>query len=104
MYFVTAEKRAGKTANDTNSMKKAWKLETASLRLMNNCIKMTDIKTATEKQIVNYLDKNGPSMLGELVKELKLSYTNGLNTIKQLQDKGIIKQSTAKVLFALNPK
>jgi DNA-binding Lrp family transcriptional regulator len=65
---------------------------------------MTDINTTTEKQIVNYLDKNGPSMLGELVKELKLSYTNGLQTIKKLQDKGIIKQSSAKVHFALHSK
>ena len=65
---------------------------------------MSEINTKTEQKIIDYLEKNGPSMLGEVVKELKLSYTNGLRTIKKLQARGIIKHASTKVGFALNSK
>ncbi len=55
-----------------------------------------------EKQIINYLDENGPSFLGNVVKELKLSYSNGLELTNKLLSKGIIKHTQPPLQLKLN--
>ncbi|MFW6370489.1 MAG: hypothetical protein ACOC10_04710 [Bacteroidota bacterium] len=56
----------------------------------------------TEKQIIDYLDENGPSFLGEVVKELKLSYSRGLELTNKLLSKGIIKHTHSPLQLKLN--
>ena len=56
----------------------------------------------TEKEIIAYLNENGPSFLGEVVKELKLSYTRGLGHINQLLSKGIVKHSDPPLQYEIN--
>ena len=63
---------------------------------------MIKMKDKTEKKIVQYLDENGPSFLGEVVKELKLSYTKGLEHINQLLSKGVVKYSDPPLQYELN--
>jgi DNA-binding Lrp family transcriptional regulator len=63
---------------------------------------MTITKDRTEKRIIQFLDENGPSFLGEVVKELKLSYTRGLGHINQLLSKGIIRHSDPPLQYEIN--
>jgi len=63
---------------------------------------MIKMKDKTEKKIVQFLDENGPSFLGEVVKELKLSYTKGLRHINQMLSKGIIRHSDPPLQYELN--
>ncbi len=56
----------------------------------------------TEKRIVEFLDENGPSFQGEVVKELKLSYTKGLEHINKLLTKGVIRRTNRPLLFELH--
>jgi DNA-binding Lrp family transcriptional regulator len=56
----------------------------------------------TEKRIIQFLEKNGPSFLGEVVKELKLSYTKGLELINKLYSKGIVKRTYSPLQYKLN--
>lgn len=63
---------------------------------------MTKIKDRTEKRIIQFLDENGPSFLGEVVKELKLSYTKGLGHINQLLSKGVIRHSDPPLQYEIN--
>lgn len=60
------------------------------------------MKDKTEKKIVQFLDENGPSFPGEVVKELKLSYTKGLGHINQMLSKGIIRHSDPPLQYELN--
>lgn len=57
----------------------------------------------TEERIIRFLDENGPSFLGEVVKELKLSYTKGLEYINRLLSKGVIKHADPPLQFEINP-
>lgn len=63
---------------------------------------MPKIKDKTELKIIEFLEENGPSFLGEMVKELKLSYSRGYDTINHLLAKGIIKHSDPPLQFELN--
>jgi DNA-binding MarR family transcriptional regulator len=63
---------------------------------------MTEIKETTEKEIVDYLEVNGPSILGEILKALKLSYSNGSKHINNLLTKGVVKQSSPPLQIELN--
>ncbi|GAB1453597.1 hypothetical protein MASR2M47_36530 [Draconibacterium sp.] len=63
---------------------------------------MTEIKETTEKEIVDYLEENGPSILGEILKALKLSYSNGKKHINNMLTKGIVKQSGRPMQLELN--
>lgn len=65
---------------------------------------MTEIKETTKQKIIEYLDKNGPSFLGEVIKELKLSYTNGTNHMNYMVTKGIVKHSDPPLQFELDTK
>lgn len=60
------------------------------------------MNTKAEKRIIQFLDENGPSFLGEVVKELKLSYTKGLELTNNLLSKGIIKHSDPPLQYELN--
>ncbi|WP_147372147.1 Lrp/AsnC family transcriptional regulator [Mariniphaga sediminis] len=62
-----------------------------------------NMNTTTEKRIIQFLDENGPSFLGEVVKELKLSYTKGLEHISKLLEKGIIKHSDPPLQYEIDP-
>jgi len=64
---------------------------------------MKKISDKTEKKIIEFLDENGPSFLGEVVKGLKLSYTKGLQHTNQLLSKGVIKHSDPPLQYELNP-
>lgn len=63
---------------------------------------MTEIKEKTEQEIINFLDKNGPSFMGEIVKALKLSNSSGLNHINRLISNGVVKHSDPPLQFELN--
>ena len=65
-------------------------------------INMTNINDKTDLKIIEFLDNNGPSFLGEVVKSLKLSYSKGLKHTNQLLSKGIIKHSDPPLQFELN--
>jgi DNA-binding IclR family transcriptional regulator len=56
----------------------------------------------TEKEIIQFLDRNGPSLLGEVVKELKLSYSKGHEYINRLLRKGKVRHSDPPVHFEIN--
>ncbi len=56
----------------------------------------------TEKQIIDFLDEKGPSFLGEVIKELKLSYTNGLEITNKLLSKGVIKRTYRPLQYKLS--
>lgn len=55
-----------------------------------------------DNRIIEFLEKNGPSFLGEVVKELKISYTTGLNRISQLKSKGVIRRANPLLRYELN--
>jgi DNA-binding Lrp family transcriptional regulator len=59
-------------------------------------------RTETEERIVRFLDENGPSFLGEVVKELKLSYTKGLEYVNRLLSQGVIKHADQPLQFEIN--
>jgi predicted ArsR family transcriptional regulator len=63
---------------------------------------MNKISNKTELKIIEFLDENGPSFLGEVVKELKLSYTKGLRHTNLLLSKGVIKHSDPPLQYELN--
>lgn len=63
---------------------------------------MTEENIKTEKKIIEFLDENGPSFMGEVVKELKISYSNGLNRINSLLSKGVIRHSDPPLQFEIN--
>ncbi len=60
------------------------------------------MRNKTEKRIIHFLDQNGPSLMGEIVKELRLSYSTGLDHMNQLLSKGIIRHSDPPRQFELN--
>ena len=63
---------------------------------------MSKITDKTELKIVEFIKKNGPSFLGEVIKEHKLSYTRGLSYINQLLSKGVIRHSDPPLQFEIN--
>ncbi|WP_158864281.1 hypothetical protein [Maribellus comscasis] len=63
---------------------------------------MTKVKDKTELEIIEFLDENGPSFLGEVVKNLKLSYSKGLKHTNKLLSRGIIKHSDPPLQYELN--
>ena len=63
---------------------------------------MTENRKKTEKKIVEFLNENGPSFLGEVVKELKLSYSKGLELVNRLINKGEIRHSEPPLQFEIN--
>ena len=63
---------------------------------------MKEINDKTELRIIEFLDENGPSFLGEVVKELKLSYTKGLRHTNQLLSRGVIRHSDPPLQYELN--
>lgn len=56
----------------------------------------------TEKQIIQFLSENGPSFLGEVVKELKLSYSKGIEIMLNLHSKGIIRRTYPPLQYELD--
>jgi DNA-binding Lrp family transcriptional regulator len=56
----------------------------------------------TEKKIIQFLDRNGPSLLGEVVKELRLSYSKGHEYIHKLLRKGKVRHTDPPVHFEVN--
>lgn len=63
---------------------------------------MTIENNKIDVKIVEFLDKNGPSFLGEVVKELKISNTTGLKRIFNLLSKGVIRRSVKSLQYELN--
>lgn len=63
---------------------------------------MTEITEKTEQEIADFLEENGPSVLGEVLRALKLSYSNEKKHINNMLSKGIVKQSDARLQLALN--
>ncbi|MDD4225054.1 MAG: hypothetical protein WCY58_06360 [Mariniphaga sp.] len=59
-------------------------------------------RAETEERIVRFLDENGPSLLGEVVKELKLSYTKGWEYVSRLLTQGVIKRADLPLQFEIN--
>lgn len=69
---------------------------------VNYNLNMKKISDKTELKIIKFLDENGPSFLGEVVKELRLSYTKGLQHTNQLLSKGVIRHSDPPLQYELN--
>lgn len=65
---------------------------------------MTENNHETDEKIIEFLDENGPSFLGEVVKELKISYSTGLNSVSTLLSKGVIRHSDPPLQYELNTK
>ncbi|HKJ79443.1 MAG TPA: hypothetical protein VKA10_07905 [Prolixibacteraceae bacterium] len=63
---------------------------------------MPKIKDKTELQIIEFLGENGPSFMGEVIKELQLSYTKGLMYFNSLLSKGAIKHSDPPLHYEIN--
>ncbi len=63
---------------------------------------MPKVNDKTELKIIEFLDENGPSFLGEVVKELRLSYSHGFSKVNQLLSKGIIKHSDPPLQYEIN--
>lgn len=63
---------------------------------------MTEKREITEEKIVEFLGENGPSFLGEVVKELKLSYSKGLELVNRLLNKGKIRHADPPLQFEIN--
>jgi predicted ArsR family transcriptional regulator len=63
---------------------------------------MTEYSEKTEQRIIQFLDKNGPSFMGEVVKGLKLSNSRGLSQINNLISKGVVRHSDPPLQFELN--
>jgi DNA-binding Lrp family transcriptional regulator len=63
---------------------------------------MTEKREITEEKIIEFLGENGPSFLGEVVKELKLSYSKGLELVNRLLNKGEIRHSDPPLQFEIN--
>ena len=63
---------------------------------------MTDKTLDIDEKIIAFLNKNGPSFLGEVVKELKISNTTGINSIHKLISKGVIRHSDPPLQYELN--
>jgi DNA-binding Lrp family transcriptional regulator len=63
---------------------------------------MSEKREITEEKIVEFLNENGPSFLGEVVKELKLSYSKGLELVNRLLSKGEIRHSDPPLQFEIN--
>lgn len=56
----------------------------------------------TEQKIIQFLEENGPSFFGEVVKNLQLSYSNGLEHIIRLRATGKIKHTETPLQYELN--
>jgi len=63
---------------------------------------MTIENNKIDVKIIEFLDKNGPSFFGEVVKELKISNSTGLKRIYTLISKGIIRHSDPPLQYELN--
>ena len=63
---------------------------------------MTENNNETDEKIIEFLNENGPSFLGEVVKGLKISYTTGLSRVNKLLSKGVIRHSDPPLQFELN--
>ena len=63
---------------------------------------MTKENDKTELEIIEFLDENGPSFLGEVVKNLKISNSQGLKITNQLLSRGIIRHSDPPLQLELN--
>jgi DNA-binding MarR family transcriptional regulator len=63
---------------------------------------MTEKDEKTEQEIADFLEENGPSILGEVLRALKLSYSNGTKHINNMLTKGIVKQSAQPLQLELN--
>ena len=63
---------------------------------------MTDENNNTDEKIIEFLNENGPSFMGEVVKELKISYSTGLKRINSLLSKGVIRHSDPPLQFEIN--
>ena len=56
----------------------------------------------TEERIIRFPDENGPGFPGEGVKELKLSYTKGLEYPDRLLSNGLIKHADPPLHYEIN--
>jgi DNA-binding Lrp family transcriptional regulator len=71
-------------------------------KLVNFNLNMNEISDKTELKIIEFLNENGPSFLGEVVKNLKISNSKGLKITNQLLTKGIIRHSDPPLQYELN--
>lgn len=65
---------------------------------------MTEYSDKTEQKIIKFLDQNGPSFMGEVVRGLKLSNSRGLSQINNLISKGVVRHSDPPVQYELSTK
>ncbi|MEZ5103838.1 MAG: Lrp/AsnC family transcriptional regulator [Draconibacterium sp.] len=63
---------------------------------------MTKEISKIDSKIIQFLETNGPSFLGEVVKALKISNSRGLSSINRLKSKGIIRHSNPRLQYELN--
>ena len=67
-----------------------------------NKIDIAKIENPYEKDILSFLNKNGRCIYGDIMKELKLSYSKGQEAIYSLLNKGFIKHRDNTSYIELN--
>jgi DNA-binding MarR family transcriptional regulator len=65
-------------------------------------INLQDIQNPSEKDILMLLKKRGKCLYGEIIKELRISGTNGQEAIFSLIKKGLIKRIDKTSFIDLN--
>lgn len=64
---------------------------------------MSDL-TNVQKEIVTFLDSHGISSLGNIAKELRLSYHSALKNILFLKEEGVVENEEKPPLYNLSNK
>jgi len=62
---------------------------------------LEDIQNPTKRAIVKFLTDNGVSYLGEIIKNLSLSYSSGHKYIEELKKEGFIDNTISPPKFNL---
>ena len=62
---------------------------------------LEDIQNPTKRAIVKFLTDNGVSYLGEIIKNLSLSYSSGYKYIEELKEEGFVDNTISPPKFNL---
>jgi predicted transcriptional regulator len=61
-----------------------------------------DINQPVTGKIIDFMEKNKYVSVGDIIRELGLSYQEGMKYVLELQDKGIIKKAHLSAYYTLN--
>jgi len=66
--------------------------------------KAKNIKSYYTRKIIDLMEKNKYISAGDIIRELGLSYQEGMKYISELQDSGIITKTKISTYYTLNDK